>query len=53
MAGLVAGHAFGILSLGPYGWGILGGLTPVGTVVIWWASERVWGAFSNQIRQLP
>jgi hypothetical protein len=53
MAGLVAGHAFGILPLGTYSWGILGGGTLVGAVVIWWASERVWGAFSNQIRQLP
>lgn len=46
MAGLVLAHALGILSLGPHGWAILGGLTLVGFAAIWWASERVYGLFS-------
>lgn len=47
MAGLVAGYGLGLLPLGPYGWGMLGGVTLVGFVMLWWASERVWGTFTR------
>lgn len=47
MAGLVAAHALGILPLGAHGWGILGGATVIGAGTLWWASERIWGAFTR------
>ena len=47
MAGLVLAHALGVLTLGSHGWEILGGLTLVGFIAIWWASERVYGLFST------
>lgn len=47
MACLVAAYSTGVLSLGSNGWVILGGLTLLGFVIIWWASERIWGAFSR------
>lgn len=45
MAALVVAYAGGALPIGPYGWAILGAMTIVGTAVLWWASERIWGLF--------
>jgi hypothetical protein len=47
MAGLVAGYGFGLLPLGTYGWGILGGTTLVGFLMLWWVSERALGTFTG------
>jgi hypothetical protein len=47
MAGLVALHSLGALSLGDHGWVILGGITFLGFVVLWWGSEQIWGRFSR------
>lgn len=47
MAGWVAGYGFGLLPLGPYGWSILGGMTLVGFVLLWWVSERAGGTFTG------
>jgi hypothetical protein len=32
-------------TLGPFGWHILGAATAIGTTVLWWATERVFGTF--------
>ena len=48
MAMLVVGHAIGILTLGRYGWGILGGVALGGFAVLWWGNERAWGMFSQK-----
>ena len=45
MAALVLAHVAGALPIGEHGWAILGAVTVVGTAVLWWASERVWGVF--------
>lgn len=45
MAAGVVAYAAGLIDLGAYGWDILGGATLVGALVLWWASERVWGRF--------
>jgi hypothetical protein len=45
MAALVVAHAVGMLPLGERGWAILGTATIVGTAVLWWGSERLWGLF--------
>lgn len=45
MAVLVVGYATGVLALGAHGWVVLGGITFVGFVILWWASERTWGTF--------
>jgi len=45
MAALVAGYAAGFLPLGRHGWTALGATTAVGFVVLWWGSERLWGAY--------
>ena len=47
MALLVLTLTFGALPLGAYGWQILGGVTLLGTIVLWWGTERVWGMFSR------
>lgn len=47
MGGATAGHGLGLLPLGTYGWGILGGITLVGFVTLWWFSERAWGTFTR------
>jgi hypothetical protein len=47
MALVVVAMALGALPLGEYGWHILGGATGLGTAVLWWGTERVWGAFSR------
>jgi len=47
MAGLVAGDAIGVLTLGTHGCIILGGITVFGFVVLWWGSEQIWGKFSR------
>jgi hypothetical protein len=38
--------AFGILSVGFYGWLVLGVFILAGDKIIWWATERAWGKFS-------
>ena len=38
--------ASGILSVGFYGWVLLGALILAGSKIIWWATERAWGKFS-------
>ena len=45
MAMAVVAYAIGILPFGPHGWSILGAVTMVGTLGLWWASERIWGKF--------
>jgi hypothetical protein len=47
MALLVVMLALGALPLGEYGWQILGGVTVLGTALLWWGTERVWGMFSR------
>lgn len=47
MAGLVAAYAAGTLPIGSAGWAILGAATFLGNAVLWWGSERAWGAFSR------
>lgn len=47
MAAAVAAYAGGVLPMGKQGWTILGGATILGTVVLWWASERIWGTFRS------
>lgn len=47
MAAGVVAYAIGLLRLGPDGWNILGAITLVGAVGLWWASERVWGKFMS------
>jgi hypothetical protein len=37
--------AFGLLSIGLYGWLALGAVIIVGSKGIWWATERAWGKF--------
>lgn len=38
---------FGLISIGPYGWWILGAIILFGSEIIWWATEAVWGKFST------
>lgn len=45
MAALVVAYAAGALPMGDKGWAILGIATLAGTAVLWWGSERIWGAF--------
>jgi hypothetical protein len=45
MAVLVLGYAVGALPIGNQGWAILGAATIVGSAVLWWGSERIWGLF--------
>ena len=45
MAALVFGYVAGALPMGDQGWVILGATTVIGTVVLWWGSERIWGLF--------
>jgi hypothetical protein len=40
-------HGFGLISLGPYAWWILGATILLGGTVIWWATEAAWGKFSR------
>jgi hypothetical protein len=47
MALLVVMFADGLLPLGRYGWHVLGAATVLGTGLVWWGTERVWGAFSR------
>jgi hypothetical protein len=46
MAALVAGYGAGVVPLGANGWTMLGSATAIGFAGLWWASERLWGAFS-------
>jgi hypothetical protein len=48
MAVIVVAHATGLLPLGVHGWEILGTVTMLGNVLIWWGSERVHGTFRQQ-----
>lgn len=43
MALVVVAYATGLLHLGGEGWITIGATTAVGTVVLWWGSERIWG----------
>lgn len=45
MAALVTAHAAGVLSVGDQVWAIVGTTTIVGSAVLWWGSERIWGLF--------
>ena len=38
--------ALGVVSVGFYGWLVLGVLILAGSKIIWWATERAWGKFS-------
>jgi len=38
--------ALGLVSVGLYGWLVLGVLILAGSRIIWWATERAWGKFS-------
>jgi hypothetical protein len=40
-------HGFGLVSLGPYAWWILGATILLGGTVIWWATEAAWGKYST------
>lgn len=40
-------HGNGVVPLGTYGWWVLGVLILLGGQLIWWATETVWGKFSN------
>lgn len=37
--------AFGLVSLGTFGWAVLAVLILAGGKVIWWSTERAWGKF--------
>ncbi len=50
MALLVVMLAIGLLPLGRYGWHVLGAATVLGTGLVWWGTERIWGTFSKQTR---
>jgi hypothetical protein len=43
-------HGLGIVWLGPHGWGWLGLTVGLGTVLLWWLPERVWGRFTDHGR---
>jgi hypothetical protein len=45
MAALVIAYAAGLVPIGDRGWAILGAVVIVGTAVLWWGSERIWGVF--------
>lgn len=45
MAALVMAYAAGVLPIGEHGWAMLGAITIIGTAVLWWGSERIWGLF--------
>jgi hypothetical protein len=47
MAVPVVALTFGALPLGAYGWSILGGAILLGTAILWWGTELVWGRFSG------
>jgi hypothetical protein len=36
----------GTVAVGFYGWVALACIVPIGSKLIWWASERAWGKFS-------
>ncbi|MCE2509714.1 MAG: hypothetical protein J4G10_01855 [Alphaproteobacteria bacterium] len=50
LAAAVALHGFGILWLGPNGWIWLGTAIVVGSVILWWLPERVFGKFARSFR---
>jgi hypothetical protein len=45
MVAPVVAYAAGMLPIGDHGWVILGVAVGVGTAVLWWGSERIWGLF--------
>lgn len=45
MAALVVAYAAGLLPIGDQGWAMLGAATTIGTAMLWWGSERIWGSF--------
>jgi hypothetical protein len=46
MTAPVIALGWGILSVGIYGWIVLGILVISGSRLIWWATEHAWGRFS-------
>ncbi len=46
MATGVVAYAGGLLDLGDDGWSILAGVIFIGTIGLWWASERMFGRFT-------
>jgi hypothetical protein len=46
MAAAVVAYASGLLDLGAHGWAIIGGVTLVGALGLWWGSERMWGRYA-------
>lgn len=40
-------HGFELLPLGTYAWWILGAAILAGGMIIWWATEAIWGKFST------
>ena len=40
-------QGYGLVSLGPYAWWILGAAILFGGKIIWWATEAAWGKFST------
>jgi hypothetical protein len=40
----------GVVSAGSYAWIVLGAVIILGDKIVWWATERAWGKFS-QLRQ--
>ena len=53
IAGVSALHGLGIVSFGPAGWLWLGLTLGVGTAVLWWLPERLWGKYARQRRETP
>lgn len=53
MALLVVACRAGLVHLGDEGWATIGVVTAIGTVVLWWGSERIWGRILLPRRQKP
>ena len=47
MAGLCLLYGSGALPLGAHGWTIIGGAIVVGTVMLWWGTERAYGRYTR------
>ena len=46
MIPIVLALGSGIVSVGIYGWSLLGAVILAGSKLIWWVTERKWGKFS-------
>jgi len=53
MASVVVSNDTGLLNLGDEGWIIIGMATGVGTIVLWWGSERIWGRILDRMLTTP